>query len=106
MRIFIAILLLLHAILHLLGLVKAFYTDFFPKLSRSISTTEGLLWFACFALLVLADIYYLLNYSYWAALAIIGALLSQFLITLNWEDAKYGTILNILIFGLSFPVLT
>lgn len=105
MRIFIAILLLLHAILHLLGLVKAYYSDFFPQLSRTIGRSEGILWLTCFAILVMADIYFLLEYPFWPALAIIGALLSQFLITLNWEDAKYGTILNILILGVSFPAL-
>lgn len=106
MKVFIAILLLLHAILHLLGIAKAFYSDFFPALSRSISKSEGLLWLVCSGLLIMADIYYLLNYSFWPVLAIIGALLSQFLITVNWEDAKYGTILNILILGISFPALT
>jgi hypothetical protein len=106
MKIFIAILLLLHAILHLMGLVKSFYTDFLPTLSRSISRSEGLLWLVCCILLVLANIFFLSGTWYWPILAIIGALLSQFLITLNWEDAKYGTILNLLIFAVSFPALT
>ena len=106
MRIFVAILLLLHAILHLLGFVKAFYSDFFPKLARDISRSEGLLWLMCCGLLILANIYFLLHYPFWPLLAIIGSLLSQFMITMNWEDAKYGTILNILILGLSFPALT
>lgn len=106
MKALISVLFLLHAILHLLGTVKAFYTDFFPGLSRNITRSKGLLWLVCSGLLVLANTYYLLNYSFWPALAIIGALLSQFLITVNWEDAKYGTILNILILGISFPALT
>lgn len=106
MKVYIAILLLLHSILHLLGFIKAFYSDFFPKLSRDVSTSEGLLWLVCCGLLILANIYFLLDYPFWPVLAIIGALLSQFLITINWEDAKYGTILNILILGISFPALT
>ena len=106
MRVLIAILLLLHAILHLMGFVKAFYTDFFPKLSRDIAKSEGLLWLVCCGLFIMANIYFLLYYPFWPVLAIIGALLSQLLITINWEDAKYGTILNILILGISFPALT
>lgn len=106
MRIFIAIFILFHANLHLLGLVKAFYTDVFPQLSRTISTSEGVLWFVCFAILVMTSISFLMDHNTWPALAIIGALLSQFLITLNWDDAKYGTIFNILIIGISFPALT
>lgn len=106
MKVFVAILLLLHAILHLLGTVKAFYRDFFPGLSREISRSEGVLWLVCSGLLIMANIYYLLKYPFWPVLAIIGALLSQFLITVNWENAKYGTVLNILILGISFPALT
>lgn len=105
MKIFISLLLLLHAILHLMGLVKAFYDDFLPTLSRSISKSEGFLWLVCAVLLFTADVYFLMNNTYWPVLAIIGALLSQFLITLNWQDAKYGTILNLLILAVSFPAL-
>ncbi len=105
MKIAISLLLLLHAILHLMGLVKAFSDDFLPALSRSIGKSEGMLWLLCAVLLFMADVYFLMGYSYWPVLAIIGALLSQFLITLNWGDAKYGTIINILILAVSFPAL-
>lgn len=106
MKIFIALLLLLHAILHLMGLVKSFYTDFLPTLSRSISRSEGFLWFFCSLILITATIFFLMNAWYWPLMAISGALLSQFLISLNWEDAKYGTVLNLLILAVSFPALT
>lgn len=106
MKILIALLLLLHAILHLMGWVKSFYSDFLPTLSRKIGRFEGFLWLLCFLILFLANILFLTGYSYWPFLAICGALLSQFLITLNYEDAKYGTILNILILAISFPALT
>jgi hypothetical protein len=106
MKVLISILLLLHAILHLMGLVKAFHDDFLPTLSRTINKFEGVLWLACAALIFMADVYFLMNLDFWPVLAIIGALLSQFLITLNWQDAKYGTILNLLILGISFPALT
>lgn len=106
MNIFISILFLLHAVLHLMGFVKSFYDDFLPKLSKSISKSEGILWLACAILLFIADLYFLMDLTYWPALSIIGALLSQFLITMNWEDAKYGTVINLLILALSFPALT
>lgn len=105
MRILISLLFLLHAILHLMGLVKSFYDDFLPALSRKISRSEGILWLVCAVLLFIADLYFLMDYDYWPVLSILGALLSQFLITLNWEDAKYGTVLNILILAVSFPAL-
>ncbi len=105
MKILIALLLLLHAILHLMGLVKSFYDDFLPALSRTISKPEGLLWLVCAILIFMADLYFLMDHRFWPALAIIGALLSQFLITLNWQDAKYGSILNIIILAISFPAL-
>lgn len=105
MKVLISLLLLLHSILHLIGLVKAFSDDFLPTVSRKIGKSEGVLWLACAVLLFIADVYFLMDYTYWPILAIIGALLSQFLITLNWEDAKYGTILNLLILAVSFPAL-
>lgn len=105
MKILLTLLLVLHAILHLMGLAKAFDGNLLPALSRKISRSEGALWLVCTILLAMAAVYFLLEYSFWPILAILGALLSQLLITLNWEDAKYGTILNILILGLSFPAL-
>lgn len=105
MKTLIAVLLLVHAILHLMGFVKSFYTDFLPTLSRKISWSEGALWLSCFFLLVLANIFFLIDFAFWPIFSICGALLSQFLITLNWQDAKYGTILNLLILGVSFPAL-
>ncbi|WP_029038744.1 hypothetical protein [Salinimicrobium xinjiangense] len=105
MKIFISLLLLLHAILHLMGLVKSFYDDFLPALSRKIGKPEGILWLLCAILLFIADLYFLMGSGYWPVLAIIGALLSQFLITLNWEDAKYGSVINIVILAVSFPAL-
>lgn len=105
MRILVSLLLLLHAILHLIGLVKAFNERAVPALSRMISRSEGLLWLACTIILVTADVYFLMEYNYWPMLAILRALLSQFLITINWQDAKYGTIFNILILAFSFPAL-
>lgn len=105
MKIFISLLLLLHALLHLMGLVKAFNENLLPALTRKIGISEGILWLVCAILLFMADVYFLLEYTYWPVLAIVGALLSQFLISINWEDAKYGTIINILILGLSFPAL-
>ena len=106
MKILISVLLLTHAILHLMGVVKAVHEDFLPTLSRSINKLEGILWLTSAVLIFIADIYFLMASNYWPILAIIGAILSQFLITLNWQDAKYGTILNLLILGISFPALT
>lgn len=106
MKIVISLVLLIHAILHLMGLVKSFYSDFLPKLSRKINYSEGALWLSCTVIFILADIFYLTGYYFWPILAITGALLSQFLVTLNWEDAKFGTIINLVILGFSFPALT
>ena len=105
MKIIFAILLGLHALLHFLGGVKAFQPQLIPQLSRNIGTAEGILWLLD-GLLLLSVLFLLLSQNgLWAVLAVTGALLSQLLIGLNWSDAKYGTLINLLIFAVAIPVI-
>lgn len=76
-----------------------------PQLSRDISKTEGAFWFLDAVLLLLSLVFLVLKKDLWPILAIAGALLSQFLISLNWSDAKYGTIVNLLIMAVSIPAV-
>jgi hypothetical protein len=57
----------------------------------------GFIWFIAFLIFVFAIIQYLLNNEYWWLTAIIGILVSQTLVITFWQDAKFGTIPNVII---------
>lgn len=105
MRIVFAIILFFHALIHLLGVIKAFGPASIPQFSRHISKPEGTLWMLCMLLLIITFVLYLRKNDLWPTLAIAGAIFSQLLISLNWKDAKYGTLINLLIMGMSISSL-
>lgn len=97
MRIIFVIILLLHGLIHLMGFVKAFNLAEIEALTHPISQTAGLFWLlACFLMLTTAGTYFF-EVSWWTVVGIAAVLLSQLLIILSWEDAKFGTIANVII---------
>tara|TARA_R110002072_G_scaffold57354_6_gene147618 strand:- start:664 stop:1017 length:354 start_codon:yes stop_codon:yes gene_type:complete len=96
MKYFYALLLIFHGFLHLTGFIKAFFsTEIFNEL-LNISKPMGALWLLTFLIFIYASSA-LLNNKKWINLIIIAVSLSQYLIIMNWKDAKFGTILNIFI---------
>lgn len=83
-----------------MGFTKAFNLAEIEALTLPISKTVGLFWLlACLLLLVTAGAYFF-DVSWWSTLAVIAALLSQILIILSWQDAKFGTIANLVILAM------
>ncbi|MEO9966654.1 MAG: DUF6544 family protein [Reichenbachiella sp.] len=95
-RILFAFVLLIHGMIHFLGFVKAF--GFFPvdQLSQPISKPLGLIWLILGTLFLVGIFSLLTNKEWWMLLPVV-AVLSQILISIYWQDAKYGTIINALI---------
>ena len=105
MRIAFLALLTVHALLHLLGVLKSWGLAALPELSgRTIVPLSpgalralGAAWLlAGITLLVAAFLRGFRLDSWWIAAAV-GVLLSQALIVLQWHDAKAGTLANVLI---------
>ncbi|AOW18208.1 hypothetical protein LPB03_12445 [Polaribacter vadi] len=96
MKYFYALLLIFHGLLHLIGFIKAFFTTEIFKGLLSISKPMGALWLLTFLLFLYASSA-LLNNKKWINLIIIAVCLSQYLIIMDWKDAKLGTILNIIV---------
>jgi hypothetical protein len=105
MRTFIVLLLSLHALLHLLGFLKSWGLLALPALSgrtlipltSELTRALGLAWlFAALVLLVSAGLRAFRNDAWWLV-ATGGIVLSQALIILQWQDAKAGTVANVLI---------
>ncbi|MAO11325.1 MAG: hypothetical protein CMC07_10675 [Flavobacteriaceae bacterium] len=97
MKIVFFILLTVHALIHLLGTVKAFQWAEIPQFTQQIAKPMGLLWLLATILFLATAILYLLKKDAWSLLAIAAVLVSQVLIVMMWSDAKFGTIANLII---------
>ena len=87
----------LHGLIHCMGPLKAFGLADIEALTQPISRLFGLLWLAAGVLFGVAAVQYARGYEGWWLLAIGAALLSQALIITVWQDAKYGTVANVVI---------
>lgn len=87
-------LLAIHTLIHLVGVSKSFHT--YGKFN-SFYKSDGLLWLLSFVLLLMSGILFLVKNTASEPVMITGIILSQVLIIMNWKEAKYGTILNILL---------
>ncbi|WP_160144101.1 hypothetical protein [Chryseolinea soli] len=104
-RLLFAIPLMIHGLIHLMGFSKEWnlgppsmlkHKTTIP-LTMTAAKTAGLLWlFACCLLMGTAVLYLVQKDWYWMV-GIGGVVLSQGLIMLYWRDAKYATILNVII---------
>ena len=89
-------LVVIHGLIHLLGVAKAFSPESVTQLTHDISIPAGLLWLLTAVLLVATAVLFALKVDYWWLIGLVALLLSQVLIATNWTDAKFGTIPNII----------
>jgi hypothetical protein len=97
MKIAFTLILLLHALIHILGFLKAFGFAELKEFKEPIAKGYGLLWLlAMFSIAGFVWSFYQdlawLPYVGWGSL-----LLSQTLVFIFWKDAKAGTVGNLLI---------
>lgn len=96
MRVLLALILLAHGLIHLLGFAKAFKMAEVPQLTGSFSKATGALWFAAALLFSASVLFLLLKKDWWWMVAAPAVLLSQILIFTQWRDAKFGTVANLI----------
>ncbi len=89
--------LLVHGLIHFLGLIKSLGIVRVQLLSQAVSLPEGVMWLLAGLLLFAAGFLYALRIKYWPYLAFPGIVLSQIMILSAWPDAKFGTLANVLI---------
>lgn len=97
MRTIIFIFILIHGLIHLMGFVKAFGLAEISELTLPISRGWGLLWLAAALTLATAGVLWFLQMEIWWIAAITGVILSQILVFIYWQDARFGTIPNVII---------
>lgn len=97
LRTILFIIFMIHGLIHFMGYVKAFGFADIPALSREISKPVGIIWLITGLLTILFSILFLFKKDIWVYFGVAGLVLSQTLILFYWQDAKFGTIANILI---------
>jgi len=86
-----------HGLIHLMGFLKAFQLAEITQLTQTIPKSIGLLWLISALLFITAAAIFLLKYDWWWMIAVPALVLSQVLIIMYWQDAKFGTIVNVII---------
>ncbi len=104
-RIFFTAVIALHGIIHLIGFSKEWklgpaggqFSKTLVPFSENGSKIAGLLWLAaCIFMIASAYLFFVKAEWYWIP-AFAGLIVSQTLIVLYWHDAKYGTIVNVIV---------
>ena len=91
------VLVLLHGLIHLLGPAKAFRWAAVNQLKQPVSRAAGAFWLLGAVLFVAASCLLFFDHTSWWIVAAAGIVSSQALIVLSWRDARYGSVLNLII---------
>jgi len=97
MNVIIGIIVALHGFIHFMGFVKAFNFAAMEQLKLPVSRFSGVLWFLAAVLFIGTLALVVMHREGWWIPAIPAIILSQVLIIRSWQDAKYGTIANLII---------
>jgi hypothetical protein len=97
MKLLFTFLILIHGTIHILGFLKAFKIAEVSQLTQCISKPVGALWLLSLLLFISAAALVSFDIKWWWMPAITAIVTSQILILFSWHDAKYGTILNLII---------
>ncbi len=97
MRVAFIIIVIIHALIHLLGFIKAFDIAEIKALSITIGKFMGIIWLLAAFMLLIFGVAYWVNAQYSWAYGFAALIISQAVIIFYWPDAKYGTVPNIII---------
>lgn len=97
MRTELALVFLIHGLIHLLGFAKAFDFANMAQFTKEISKPAGLLWLLAGQLFIVTGVLYFMKKEFWPILAIVTVVLSQILIFIFWKGAKLDTIANVIL---------
>lgn len=92
-----AFVMLVHGLIHFMGFAKAYNYGNITQLTKYISKSTGSIWLITTILFIVAVVLFLVKKESWAYIAIFALIISQILLITVWKDAKFGTIINILI---------
>lgn len=90
-------LIVIHGLIHLVGAIKGFQWAEIAALSAPVSKVRGLIWLISSILLVGTAILCGIRSQQWIWLGLAALILSQLLITAYWQDARFGTVPNLIL---------
>ncbi|MFN7982674.1 MAG: DUF6544 family protein [Vicinamibacterales bacterium] len=100
MRLAFASLLVVHALIHLMGVVKAFELAPLEQLKLPVSPAAGVLWLLAAVLLMIAAIGGLVPARWFWLAGLLAVVVSQAVIISAWSDARAGTLPNLVLAAL------
>ena len=87
----------LHGLIHLLGFLKAFDLAEVKELKMPITRPFGIIWLLTSILFLVTAFLFHISSGMYIRLGVTAVILSQTLIWRGWEDARYGSIPNLII---------
>jgi hypothetical protein len=100
------LLLVVHGLIHLLGVIKAFRLADLPQLTHSIAPMWGVMWLFAAALFLATALLVLMGSRAWWIVGTVAVAVSMFVIVPSWTDARAGALANGLVaVGLVFGFL-
>jgi hypothetical protein len=107
MTVIFAVVLVVHGLIHLLGVAKAFRLADLPQLTQPISRGLGLLWLLAGVLFLAAAVALFVGPQSWWVIGACAIVVSTVAIVSAWSDARFGTLGNgIAAVGVLFGFLT
>jgi hypothetical protein len=97
MKLIFTLILVVHGLIHLLGMAKAFGIAALPLLTQPISRPLGALWLVAAVLFITAAIALFAWPRMWWVVGAAAVVVSQVVILTSWSDARHGTIANVLV---------
>jgi len=97
MKIIFTLILIIHGLIHLMGFAKAFDYGKIEQLNAEISKPIGILWLVSALLFIITTVLFGLRKDEWSIVGIVAVVISQILIFMVWQDAKFGTLANVII---------
>ncbi|SHN12149.1 hypothetical protein SAMN04488057_10761 [Cyclobacterium lianum] len=91
MKLTFLLLVLVHGLIHSLGMIRAFDWMQLKEFTAEVSRGMGLLWLTASLLFLLFGLFYYWGWRHSLYIGVAAVLLSQILILLYWKDARFGT---------------
>ena len=90
-------LVVIHGLIHLMGVAKGLGLAELPQLTQPISRSLGALWLAAALAMLATAVALVAAPRWWWAIAAVAVVLSQVAIAGSWRDARVGTVANVII---------
>ncbi len=101
-----AFIVLAHGLIHLMGFARSFGYGQITQLTKEIPKPLGVIWLIAASLFIIAAVILIAKKESWVIIATTAVVASQILIITTWQDAKFGTIANVIILMVATLTLT